>query len=79
MKPDVPAGHIGHGEDHEGQRIFRHVIDQTAIGRDVAGMQPIIDDATQKKSAAETKPWLIIWKIAPCTPCMFTAKVPIVT
>ena len=69
----------GQHEDHEDQGIDRHDVHQAAVARDLAGVQPVVDHADDRNSAAETTPWDSIWKIAPSMPCTVTVKMPMVT
>src|SRR5690606_16302015 len=43
---------IGHGEDQERDRIFRHVVDEAAIGVDLAGVHAVVDDADAQEQRA---------------------------
>ena len=43
---------IGHGEDHEDDGIFRHVVDQPAIGGDLARVHAVVDDADAQEQRA---------------------------
>ncbi|EAU45583.1 hypothetical protein R2601_21857 [Salipiger bermudensis HTCC2601] len=43
---------IGHGEEHEDQRVGRHPVHQAAIGVDLAGVHPVVDDANAEEQRA---------------------------
>jgi hypothetical protein len=43
---------IGHGEDQEHHRVFRHVVDQPAIGGDLAGVHAVVNDADAEEQRA---------------------------
>src|SRR5690606_8986958 len=44
--------HIRHCEDEEGHSVKRHPVHKTAISRDLARMDAVIDDADAKKECA---------------------------
>ena len=43
---------IGHGEDHEGEGVERHAVDEAAIGGDLAGVHAVVDDADAEEERA---------------------------
>ena len=48
-------------------RIDRHAVDQPAIGRDLAGVHAVVDDAdAEEERARDDAVADTIWKIAPC-------------
>ncbi len=46
---------IGHGKEHEDQRIGRHPVHQTAISVNLAGVHPVIDHAHAEKERTRDK------------------------
>ena len=58
--PDEAAGSrqsdIGQREHHERQGIERHAVDEAAIGRDLARMEPVIDDPDAQEERARNEP-----------------------
>ena len=47
---------IGHGEDHEGDRVERHPVDEAAIGGDLAGVHAVVDHADAEEERAGDEP-----------------------
>ena len=47
---------IGHREHHERQRVFRHVVHEAAIGRDLARMETVVDHADAQEQRAGNQP-----------------------
>jgi len=66
-KPRCGKTDIRHGEDHEGEGVERHALDEPAIGGDFARVHAVVDHADAKEQRAETKPCEIIRNIA-CMP-----------
>ena len=41
----IGQAHVGHGKEHEDQRIGGHAVDQATIGIDLAGVHAVVNDA----------------------------------
>ena len=52
---------------------------QTAVGRDLARVHAVVDDADAEEERARDEPCDTIWKIAPWMPCSVKENRPIVT
>ena len=70
---------IGHGENHEHQRIERHPVHQPAIGGDLAGVHAVVDDADAEEQRAGDDAVRDHLEHAAGDALMVPAKMPMVT
>ncbi len=60
-------------------RVERHAVDEPAIGRDLARMHAVVDDADAEEQRARDDAMGQHLEDAAGTPCVVAAKMPMVT